>query len=51
MSLPVIMTRGLKLQVRPYVSLYPGPVYVAEGSNVTLPTCHVIHNWSTHTCG
>ena len=31
----------LKIAVRPHVSLYPGPVYVAEGSNVTLPACHV----------
>ena len=28
--------------VHPRVSLYPGPWYVTEGSNVTLPTCHVI---------
>lgn len=31
-----------KIAVRPRVSLHPGPIYVAEGSNVTLPTCHVI---------
>ena len=28
--------------VHPRVSLHPGPTYVTEGSNVTLPTCHVI---------
>ena len=27
--------------VRPFVSLHPGPLYVIEGSNATLPTCHV----------
>ena len=27
--------------VRPFVSLHPGPLYVTEGSNITLPTCHV----------
>ena len=27
--------------VHPRVSLYPGPYHVIEGSNVTLPTCHV----------
>ena len=31
----------LEIAVRPNISLHPGPVYVAEGSNVTLPTCHV----------
>ena len=28
--------------VHPRVSLHPGPSYVTEGSNVTLPICHVI---------
>ena len=27
--------------VRAFVSLHPGPLYVIEGSNATLPTCHV----------
>lgn len=27
--------------VRPHISLDPGPVYAVEGSNVTLPNCHV----------
>ena len=27
--------------VHPRVSLHPGPSYVIEGSNATLPTCHV----------
>ena len=27
--------------VRPFVSLHLGPLYVIEGSNATLPTCHV----------
>ena len=27
--------------VRPLVALHPGPVYVVEGSNATLPICHV----------
>ena len=27
--------------VRPFVSIHPGPLYVIEGSNITLPTCHV----------
>ena len=27
--------------VHPRVSLHPGPYHVIEGSNVTLPTCHV----------
>ena len=27
--------------VPPFVSLRPGPLYVAEESNATLPTCHV----------
>ena len=31
----------LFITVRPYVSLYPGPLYVVEGSNVTLPVCQV----------
>ncbi|XP_078377842.1 tenascin-R-like [Oculina patagonica] len=31
----------LAVNVYPRVSLYPGPSYVTEGSNVTLPTCHV----------
>ena len=29
------------ISVHPRVSLHPGPSYVIEGSNVTLPTCHV----------
>ena len=29
------------IAVHPRVSLHPGPSYVIEGSNVTLPTCHV----------
>ncbi|XP_078375836.1 roundabout homolog 2-like [Oculina patagonica] len=31
----------LAVNVHPRVSLHPGPSYVVEGSNVTLPTCHV----------
>ena len=27
--------------VRPTASIHPGPLYAIEGSNVTLPTCHV----------
>ena len=27
--------------VRPSISLNPGPLYVVEGSNATLPVCHV----------
>ncbi|XP_067051657.1 fibrinogen-like protein A isoform X3 [Acropora muricata] len=27
--------------VRPTASIHPGPLYIIEGSNVTLPTCHV----------
>ena len=29
------------IAVRPRISLHPGPSYVTEGSNVTLPFCHV----------
>lgn len=29
------------LIVKPKASLHPGPIYVKEGSNVTLPMCHV----------
>jgi len=32
----------LVINVRPRVSLHPGPHYVIIGSNLTLPTCHVI---------
>ncbi|KAL9967879.1 hypothetical protein ACROYT_G026182 [Oculina patagonica] len=35
---PVTLTVN---EVYPHVFLYPGPSYVTEGSNVTLPTCHV----------
>ncbi|XP_068755522.1 uncharacterized protein [Montipora capricornis] len=31
----------LIINVEPSVSLHPGPLYISEGSNVTLPTCHV----------
>ena len=31
----------LYFAVRPSVSLEPGPLHAIEGSNVTLPTCHV----------
>ncbi|KAL9969446.1 hypothetical protein ACROYT_G021664 [Oculina patagonica] len=31
----------LTVNVHPRVSLHPGPYHVIEGSNVTLPTCHV----------
>ncbi|XP_067051650.1 uncharacterized protein [Acropora muricata] len=31
----------LVVHVRPTVSIHPGPLYTIEGSNVTLPTCHV----------
>jgi len=31
----------LEVNVRPHVSLHPGPSYAIEGSNVSLPTCHV----------
>ena len=27
--------------VRPTASIHPGPLHATEGSNVTLPTCHV----------
>ena len=29
------------LAVRPRISLHPGPLHAIEGSDVTLPTCHV----------
>ena len=29
------------IAVHPRVSLHPGPFHVIEGSNITLPTCHV----------
>ena len=29
------------ITVLPRINLHPGPVYVAEGSDVVLPTCHV----------
>ena len=29
------------MTVRPTVSIYPGPLLAVEGSDVTLPTCHV----------
>ena len=29
------------VSVRPLVSIHPGPLYVIEGSDATLPTCHV----------
>jgi len=32
----------LEVNVRPQVSLHPGPHYVVMGSDFTLPTCHVI---------
>ncbi|XP_068696934.1 uncharacterized protein [Montipora foliosa] len=31
----------LEVNVQPCVFLHPGPLYISEGSNVTLPTCHV----------
>jgi len=31
----------LTVNVHPRVTLHPGPYHVIEGSNVTLPTCHV----------
>ncbi|KAK2570960.1 Hemicentin-1 [Acropora cervicornis] len=31
----------LVVNVRPTVSIYPGPLLAVEGSDVTLPTCHV----------
>ncbi|XP_068698474.1 macrophage receptor MARCO-like [Montipora foliosa] len=31
----------LIVNTRPIISLQPGPLYALEGSNVTLPTCHV----------
>ena len=30
-----------RFAVRPSISLNPGPFYVVEGSNATLPVCHV----------
>ena len=30
-----------RFAVRPFVSLNPGPFYFVEGSNATLPVCHV----------
>ena len=35
------LTNVYLISVLPRVSLHPGPSYVTEGSNVTLPTCHV----------
>ena len=29
------------IAVHPRISIHPGPYHVIEGSNVTLPTCHV----------
>ena len=29
------------IAVHPHLSLHPGPSYAIEGSNITLPTCHV----------
>ena len=31
----------ISVTVRPTVSIYPGPLHAIEGSDVTLPTCHV----------
>ena len=31
----------IHLAVQPSISLHPGPLYISEGSNVTLPSCHV----------
>ena len=36
-----IIVEFISFSVRPLVALHPGPLYVVEGSNVTLPTCHV----------
>ena len=35
------MQRLSFVAVHPFVSLHPGPLYFIEGSNATLPTCHV----------
>ncbi|PFX28742.1 Roundabout-like 2 [Stylophora pistillata] len=34
-------TVQLEINVRPSVTLSPGPIYAIEGSDVTLPVCHV----------
>ncbi|KAL9979513.1 hypothetical protein ACROYT_G017187 [Oculina patagonica] len=34
----------LEVNVHPHVSLHSGPLYAIEGSDVTLPTCHVTGN-------
>ncbi|XP_068753339.1 uncharacterized protein [Montipora capricornis] len=31
----------LVINFQPSISLHPGPLYISEGSNVTLPNCHV----------
>ncbi|XP_068755526.1 uncharacterized protein [Montipora capricornis] len=31
----------LVINFQPSISLHPGPLYISEGSNVTLPSCHV----------
>ncbi|KAL9967661.1 hypothetical protein ACROYT_G025941 [Oculina patagonica] len=38
---PGEFTGGGKISIHPRISLHPGPSYVIEGSNATLPTCHV----------
>ena len=35
------LTSGVSVTARPRISLHPGPLYVKEGNNVTLPSCHV----------
>ena len=35
------LTICVSVTARPRISLHPGPLYVKEGNNVTLPICHV----------
>ena len=37
----IIILILFRFAVRPSIALNPGPFYVAEGSNATLPFCHV----------
>ena len=37
----IIILILFRFAVRPSISLNPGPFYVVEGSNATLPVCHV----------
>ena len=39
--LNIRLTNILLIAVHPRISIHPGPYHVIEGSNVTLPICHV----------